>query len=282
VVRGDTGGCPDKAQVETQLAPLVPEHDLVDEDAAQGVLVEVRDLGDAYSVTVHGRERVLEEPSRDCLERARAAAVIAALSLRDTPASEPGAAEAVSQTPDEDAREARWALLAFGQAQGTPGRLPVVGGGAGASLSFGPWVLALRGGLLAPAHFESEAEELRGAGFRVQRIPVALTGGSSWDLGAVRWGARIGPVLDLMRVHGAGVPSAAGGLRLNPGVAVGVDLLWPLRGAWDFYAGAEGSLYPRTYEAWVEPDVRLGSTPRGWIGGSLGLQYTLRGKGPSH
>src|SRR5262245_2671908 len=79
VVRGE---CPDEAAVRAALSGVLPATRLDPPPASAGAAtVEISDLGARYRVTVGAETRHLDDPLRDCGERARALAVVVAMAL---------------------------------------------------------------------------------------------------------------------------------------------------------------------------------------------------------
>lgn len=70
-------GCPTKAQVLAELARLLPSPP----PSAYGADIVVVDRGDRFDVDLAGSQRSFAEPTRDCADRARTAAVAIAVTL---------------------------------------------------------------------------------------------------------------------------------------------------------------------------------------------------------
>jgi hypothetical protein len=70
------GACPDAAEVRRLLAGLVSA------EAARAAPVSVEDRGSRFRIAVREESTMLDDPARDCHERARQAAVVAASELQ--------------------------------------------------------------------------------------------------------------------------------------------------------------------------------------------------------
>lgn len=279
VLRVEGAGCPDAALVESQLEPLLPARTLVTEPVGDDV-AEVRDLGLRYEVLVAGEARVLEDPHRDCLERARAAALVIALGARRGAVQDRPTADellpAQAAMPEEGAPKELDSAMRF-QLLGLLEHatdVPVVPGASlGVALSSSSWRPALALGFLGPVTIDDPRGS--GGGFRLLRLPVTLTGSYLRELGAFHLGPGLGVVLEGVRLQGVDTPEPTGGWRWNVGALASFVGHLSLGAGWGAFLGVRGTVFARTYEAWVEPDRSLGSTPRWWLGSFLGLERAL-------
>lgn len=308
-VRIEADGCPSAHEVETMLAPLLgASFGLSDRPASSDdvLRVAVRDLGVDYSVELPGGQRSYRDPTRDCQERARVAAVFLALNLQAQQPTQPVsqaqevAASAVQPTNPQSATksEAERAVEStsplrlplevasydrpslgvglYGTFALAPARAAVAGGG-----SFTFWArlarfqLQLRGAVLSRVKLHLSPRAPGGTAW-LARIPLVLE--ASYVLHRSRYELlpTLGIVLDVLRVRGAGLDRSVHALRSNVGLDVGAQgTLW-LGARVGLSVALHGSWFPRAYALRVEPDARIARTPRGWLASQLGIVCMLR------
>ncbi len=278
--------CPTAALVKAQLAPLLRDYELSAESPS--LTAQVEDFGESYGVRIGSAWRKVRDPARDCLERARVAAVFLALNL-PTPATQPapvvtppqsapaeGTSEArVVAAPDERrsfAAELR--LLAL--AETAPGAgVVTTGAGAGLTLPFGPVGFSLLATVTTPTRpYQVDSEPRR---FELWRVPLAALLQLGKDFGSIGLGIESGLALDILRFRGESVPNPDTLLRVNPGWRVNGLLRFRANRRIGAFLLPEASFFPRTYVVRVEPTSVLAETPRWWIGLSLGLEYRVWG-----
>jgi hypothetical protein len=257
-----TGDCPSDGAVAAALAVLLPDGGA----RATESDVRVADLGDRYVVTVGGvTERVYVDAARDCAERARVAAIFAALTLRPPQvAGEP--APVVVPRP---MGLRRFAELAFATDLAPAiADLPVAVGadvrvGIGNPLAITAAV-GVRSSITLPLR--------GGADARLTRVPVDLglrifhawrTAELAFDLGvAASW----------LFIEGRGLPATERHARLDVGARAALLVGWRAAPTITPFGGLAGSLSPRPYELTVEGVGQAGDTPGGWIGAILGVR----------
>lgn len=281
-IRAEGAGCPDAALLESQLEPLLSDHPLAEGDEGE-LIVTVIDRGPRYEVLVAEGPRVVEDPGRDCLERARAAAVLIVLAMGT---ERPEEREPDERAPPKDARptdSAREAGSSFllqllGGLESTRELSPAPGAALGVVLSRGPWRAGLSLGVVAPVTIGVDDE---GGRFRLLRLPALLTGAHLWDLGDLQLGPGLGLVVEGLRFQGVDTPAPTGGWRWNVGAAATLTGRKAFGANWAVVLEARAAVFPRAYEAWVEPDRGLGATPQWWLGTYLGVERVLgRTTGP--
>ncbi len=274
--------CPTAALVRAQLVPLLRGYELSTEAPAH--VARVEDLGESYSFGIGRAWRQVRDPERDCLERARVAAVFLALNL-PAPASEPAALAPRPASPPEPNRDApaaaaqeprpyAAALRLLALAETAPGAgVVTTGAGAGVTLPLGPVAFSVLGAVTTPTRpYQVDSEPAR---FELWRWPLAALFRLEKDFGVMGLGVESGLALDVLRFRGEAVPNPDTLVRVNPG--------WRLNGVIRLRAsrrlGAlllpEISFFPRTYVVRVEPTSVLAETPRWWMGLSLGLEYRV-------
>ena len=277
------GACPDAAQLEQALQPLLEQGvTLVFEATASTTRrASVIDSGQQYAIEIDGERREVEDTRRDCVERARVAAVFIALNMQ-APAAKPEPPKEPEPEP-EPAPEAPEApplppglgvsLFALGEHSTDAARTTF---GAGASLFYidAPFRFELGAGVLAPIELELDPrDDIRGRA-RLLRVPLALTASYLLRLWSFELGPTLGLALDVLHIEGGGegIERPQTELRLSPGLLAGADLhLWLSR-----YVGLvlrlQTRAFPVVYRFEVEPAGSLGEAPRLWLSGQLGAE----------
>lgn len=280
------GACPDASQLEQALGPLLEQGvTLVLEPTASTTRrASVVDLGEHYAIEIDGERRDVEDARRDCVERARVAAVFIALNMQAAPPAKPAEPPKkpeppVEEPPVEEPEAPALApgfgasLFALGEHSTDAARTAF---GAGASLFYvtAPLRFELSLGVLAPIELELETRDDIRARVRLLRVPLALTASYLLRASAFELGPVLGLALDLLHIEGdgEGVERPQTELRMSPGVLAGADAqLWISR-----YVGLVLRLqmraFPMVYRFEVEPLGRLGEVPRLWLSGQLGVQ----------
>jgi hypothetical protein len=285
--------CPSRKLVVTELSPLLRGYELADDSA--DLFAEIEDLGDSYRVSIAGASREVRDPARQCLERARVAAVFVALNLPESvsqrePASErePAPAEASAQVPQPSAapkptraapraRDARAIeLRPFASAEAAWGAgVASTGAGLGVSLRVGSLAITVVG-----AATTSSTPYQQGAApprFQLRRWPFAALVGWETTLRTLRLGAEIGGALDVLAFDGKVVPNPDRALRLNPGLRLNGVLRVQASSHWAAELLPVVSWFPRTYAVRVAPSQLLAETPALWLGVILGINYKIWG-----
>lgn len=234
--------------------------------------LEVADLGRRYRVSIAGESREYGDESRDCQERARAAAVFAAITL-EPPEIETRAPEPTKVTVGPP----RFRLLVGALLEAAPrsaGDVFGFGGEARAALTGRLWGAEIGVGAVSPADIRwGEARA------RILRLPTdwslrATLYRSSW---AELW-ATAGLALTFLNLEGDGrnVATRSGGTRLDVGMRGALSLrLWPSAVVAPFVA-IHASISPSPYVVVVDPGGEVGTTPSTWVGGTLGMSVELR------
>lgn len=292
-------GCPSAALVHDMLAPLLDDKLTLSEAARAGEAVEpvfVRDLGDRYSIEVHGAQRTQHDPAADCKERARVAAVFIALNLSPLagPSSDNGPAAApppLQVQPDAAARsaadrlrerptsaEARLTLglsILAAVVYAPEAQRTTAGGSGGLWLRWQRYRLELSAGgtgkvelPLSPSAPGGKAELLR--------VPFTITASVLWRVSRFELGPSLGLALDLLRLQGAGLAESDAGFRLNAGGYLGLNAHLLLSGRVSLVGAITSSLFPSSYTMQVEPAQRSATTPHVWLSAQLGLACMLR------
>ncbi len=250
--------------------------------AAPGHAVVV-DLGQRYAIEVGGLRRELADPARDCIERARVAAVFIALNVKAQPAErpppepEPREPETPEAEPSLEERGMRWGVRLSGEASYALAiDRSALGAGAGVWLGAGAYQVDAGAGALSPAEVELEARDGASGSVALMRIPLTFSASYLLRVGAVAFGPVLGLGVDLLRLRGQDVTRPQTELRINPGALAAVDAHLRFTPELSVLLRVGVSACPRAYDLSVDPQGRLGSTPRAWLSGSLGVQWQVR------
>jgi hypothetical protein len=286
VVSG-SGTCPDPQLVETMLRSFdLPSGSLHDRGTP-----EVNDLGDRFRVSAAGHVREYDDPSHDCAERARIAAVFAALTLAPPellpeapppPPPPPAPVPAAAEAPRPPFRSGNgggppWGRFeAAGRFEGAPALADSQAffeGGAMIRLALGwsaSWGAELGVGLLA-----SRIMQLDGAKAREQRFPFEL---------GVRWRTREAPfeLAVALGLSGAWFTTEGNELavsdrqsRLDLGLGAALQGRWPSTSRLAPFLGVRAQYFPRAYGFSVTGRGDVGSTPKFRVAGEIGLSVAL-------
>jgi hypothetical protein len=275
------GACPDATQLEQALQPLLEQGvTLVFEATASTTRrASVVDSGDQYAIEIDRERRAVEDARRDCVERARVAAVFIALNMQAPPAK-PEPPPEPEPEPEPEEPEAPplppglgVSLFALGE-HSTDAARTTFGGGASIFYVHAPFRFELGAGVLAPIELELDPrDDIRGRA-RLLRVPLALTASYLLRLSSFELGPTLGLAIDVLHIEGEGegIERPQTGIRLSPGLLAGADLhLWISR-----YVGLllrlQMRAFPMVYRFEVEPAGRLGEAPRLWLSGQLGAE----------
>lgn len=272
-VRVERGGCPSAALVRERLAPLVEgERALAVSEAATSRDVqsaEVEDRGEVYRVTIGGAVRELRDERRDCVERARVAAIFIALNAHD--------GEAAGERP---LRPLTYGMRALAELAYLP---ELERFGAGGSVA--PWLalgrlrLALSAGAFSPLRVAPvEATSETGAA-RLVRVPVALQTSYWLHRRALGVAPSLGFGLELMHIRGAELPRTERALRVTASGALALDAAVQITERLAISLRLSVTALARAYRLQVEPAGALGRTPRLIVGAALGIDWAFAKKG---
>ncbi len=277
------GGCPDEAQLEQALAPLLDQGITLAFEATASTTrrARVADLGERYAIEVDGARREVEDARRDCVERARVAAVFVALNMQSAPVKpEPREEPEPEPAPEPDELEAPPLLpglgvsvFALGEHSTDAGRTTF---GAGAAMFYvrAPFRFELGAGVLAPVELELDPrDDIRGRA-RLLRVPLALTASYLLRLSSFELGPTLGLALDVLHIEGQGegIERPQTELRVSPGLLAGADAhLWLSR-YFGLVLRVQMRAFPMVYRFEVEPAGRLGEAPRLWLSAQLGAE----------
>jgi hypothetical protein len=263
--------CPSPSDLEDQLEPLLDaELDVSESDARADA--EVIDHGESFTVEVAGVEREFGDRTRDCVERARQAAVFIALNLK------PPAAEEASERTDASVGAVRLGLQLSAQLAytSTQNRL-APGPGAGLWLEYGALRFVFSASVLFADELAVQTADVSGA-VRLTRVPLAFT--ASYLLlrtGRLAVGPELGLGFDVLHFHGREVERAQTQLRTNLGLMAAIDAQLRLSDALSALVRVGLDAFPRAYTLTIDPIGPAGRTPRLWLTASLGISWRFGG-----
>jgi hypothetical protein len=269
--------CPTREAVAAALSPALahirPNLDPLPSD------FRLTDLGEAFEVSVGGQVQRYADAARDCTERARVAAVFAALAMNppslEAPRPPPPAPPpAIQQTPPLPAERVKnW--LSVGAAARVDG---AAGGGgdsangvtAGGELD----VIFGRGslGIEATAGLVTATENtIASVAVRQQRFPCSLSASFRKRAGAhLELAAALGAALTPFTLHGQGLDMTLPVTRFDAGarMTLGMRIIGPVV---EPFANLHVEYFPRTYEIAVAPLGDIGTTAPLQLGISVGV-----------
>ena len=257
--------------VARALTAMLPQIELDGPDAA---VLEISDEGARFAVAAAGQVRRFEDPPRRCEERARKAAVFAALALQPPQIAAPAPPPPRPPSPTDDVRapsvEVEVAGL-FANAALGPTSTPT--GGASAKLFVGGRFV---GGVVGISALGPTTLSLGAVGARLLRVPVELAIRGRLFLRRVTLSVDLGLVLAAQITDGLDVAASVRQARLELGVAGTARVeYWPSRRLAPFFAfSIEG--VPAPYDLDLPGVGVVGRTPRLWLGAALGLAVRLR------
>jgi hypothetical protein len=288
-----SGACPSAEAIWSAVQSLVAAKDL--DKLSTASKVAVSDLGDTYrvAVTAQGidRLRVYRDLGRDCVHRARFAAVFVVLTLMPPdvlldalpappeppppPPPSPPPPTVAPPSPPARPRRLRLELVALGE--------------LAPALGSAPETTALGGELRAVARLKTTLALTLAAGY-APRVRFDLGGltASEWrlpfDAGlrlalvtarALELSGELGLGGALFHAAGTDTVDPQSGTRLDLGARAGFVLrlgrpaarLAPV-------VGVHAELFPKPYDITVTPQGMLGRTPALWLGATAGIAVT--------
>lgn len=266
--RAEESECPRLSDVVAGLGQV-----LTTEQAEQaGSEIVIRDQGASWSIEVRGQASTYSDPVRNCAERARVAAVFAALALEPMDKEEPPAAASEPEPEPEPANGLfsvqagpLLALATWAQARNTP-----MGLGGQARLNRSGEHLGVSLGIEGAAFTKLHLDWY---GASITRAVCDVAGRVSWAPGAVILTGELGPYLALLRVRGAGLGNASTTQRLDVGgrAAISARLRTPLAP----FLALQAELGVRRFDLSVYPSGSIGAMPRLWLGLIAGGAFDL-------
>lgn len=262
----ETSDCPRLSEVVAALGQVVTG------EVAQAAASEIaiRDLGPSWQIEVRAHASSYVDPARHCAERARVAAVFAALVIEppdrdDGPEPDPSATGA---SPTASRR--RFTLqLAPLVAVAAGANVPWGAGGQG-RFAFSAEHLGLALGAEAAAFSKLDASKY---GASITRIAFDLSARTLWSPGRVGFAAELGPYFSLLRVRGTELYQSSSSNHLDAGARAAI--MARLQGRWAPFLLAEAMFSARRLDLRAEPGGTIGSVPRLWLGLSAGAALDL-------
>jgi hypothetical protein len=278
-----TTSCPDREAVLRALSALSARHAPgAPTSPEQRLDLSTEDSGDVYRVSVNGRTRSYTDTRRDCAERARVAAVFAALVLSSPNAVDPEAAAepappavlpkpppAPIAAPPALIHRRRWRFDAGAMLALAPGSAgPPLEPGVELGVAYVPGDFGAAIGLrlpAVPAHLP-----VGDATAHLVRYPLDFV--ARWVLRAPPFEGTVdaGAVLALLRVRQAEDSGQRTQSRLEAGLRIASR--WQLvESAISPYVELFSEVIPVRYDLALEPTGVLAKTPGLWLGAALGV-----------
>jgi hypothetical protein len=259
---------------------------------------DVRDLGQRYIVTVRERTREYDDESRDCVRRARVAAVFVALTLAPPDIGLPDLAEESPQNPTPTPEPAPSSPPPPSPPKPTPpqplirikpaaipsswragveiGALCALAPSAdqtltafGAELRF--FLTESRLGFhLGASLATADSLDLASSSVRLQRFPFDVGLRWNWSRAWLGGSLDLGAVMEVLTAQQTNLPQASQKTLVEVGGRAGITLLASRSTVAPFIRGF-AELYPSTHALAVEPRGVIGRTPAWWAGTSVGL-----------
>jgi len=260
----ETSDCPRLSEVVAALGQVVTA------DVAQAAASEIaiRDLGSSWQIEVRGRASSYAEPARNCAERAKVAAVFAALVI-DPPDRDDGPGLDASATQATARR--RWfavqlaPLLAVAAGANVP-----LGGGGQLRFALSGEHLGLALGAEAAAFSKLDASKY---GASITRMVFDLSARALWSSGPVGFAAELGPYLALLRVRGTDLYESSSSDHVDAGPRAAITAR--LRSRLAPFLSVEATFSARQLDLRTEPSGTLSSVPRLWFGLSAGAALDI-------
>jgi len=267
------GQCPARDAVMAALLPVLGEEAI---RSTPGVS-RVSDLGDRFEVTVLGQTRQYPDPARDCVERARVAAVFIALAVRPpvfapppTPPPPPPVIKTEAPPPPAAPAPAAWRSAAVGARfdSGSGDRSPSLAAGAElrAGLGLHAFGVVATAGILAPTE-----RRLSSVAVHEQRFPCSVAFIVRRQLTGVEVAGALGVALVPFTLHADGLATSDPATRFDTGGRAALEIRLPLfdRRLAPF-VDVHAEYFPRTYAIDVDPLGNVGSTGKFWVGATVG------------
>jgi hypothetical protein len=265
------GRCPNAEQVSTALSYLLKASDDAagSDTAAAALTLVLVDLGPRYQVALDGQTRDYADPIRDCDERARVAAVFAAMTIEPPEVAARARPPAPSHSRQVELRVAGLADVGLERSS----QAFTAGGELRGAIVGQRWGVEIGAGAEWPATLAWDAYRAH-----ITRFPLAVSVRAVLrrTRALVTISAGVAMVPFTLRGEGTGVPVHDGGTRLDLGLrsALAVALLPAAR--FSPFLSLHVSVSPKPYGVVVDPVGQVGSTPQVWVGATLGLAVSAR------
>jgi hypothetical protein len=286
---GDDNACPTPAQVASELKDIVPSLLVVLEEERSGAFsARIRDEGPHFVVTADGKLRQFDDADRDCVLRARKAAVFLSLVLPQPGTPAPAAPKppvpaapkppVVNSAPPRPAKPPwtpRWVpaeLEVGGVFAASPGTGAALTGGGAVRVFFGSRYV---GGVLSAAGLAPFTLHFANAGARITRVPFELGVRGRLPLRRVTLSLDATLVLGALITQGVEITPSASARRLEVGVALTARAeYWVTPRLAPFLQLAFEGI-PSAYDFTVPGGATVGSSPKIWLTTTAGLAVRL-------
>lgn len=283
------GACPSRDRLTDALRTLLPRTPILDGEASDLLRVSVLDEGGRYRIRLGATERTLADAARRCEDRARAAAVVIALAVpppssptppvpAPPPPSPPPPSSLPPPPPPPAPAPTTWPRLlrdlevdGLVEATTDAGTSGVAGGGA-LRFALGARYVA---GSIGAAGLSPSTIPLGDVAARLVRVPIDLGVRAQLPLGRVDLGAEAGVAAAVLVVEGENLATARRTIGVEPAARAALFARVWLHPRVALVAGAQLLVSLRPYRLLVEPSEVVGTTPRLWLGGRLGLLFPL-------
>jgi len=265
------GDCPSGAAVTAALLPVIGNVSVPANSAPR-----VSDLGDRFEAAAAGQSGLYVDPARDCVERARVAAVFIALALNPPSFQSPPPRAAVPKPVRRRWLQVGAAARMDGATTGNaPPDTALVWGG---ELSLAAGSGAFGGVVTAAALSSSVAQFSRfnpTVGVREQRFPFGVAFRFQGDGPArLRLGAELGAALVLATFKAEDLQMTSSAVRLDVGLRGALQLRLPVGGhGLAPFVGLHAEYFPKPYKLDVDPIGTVGSSSRLWLGATVGVLF---------
>jgi hypothetical protein len=258
------------------LAPLLPASRI---GASSGPPapddITISDDGASFRVLAAGQERSFVDPVRECLERARHAAVFVALALDPPTVStpEPPEPDRAEPPPEHVAKPAQHVDIALGalfaSAPGSSPRAEVRAGGAALRVRWGRELFGSAGVGYFPGslHFQT-------ADAKVMWFPIDAAMGLNIRSAGYELGGELGPAVTVFGVLGQNLVGASRQWRADVGARAAVTGRAWIAERFGFFLSVQAAAFFRPYKLRVDPagpESDVGPTPWFWWGTTAGL-----------
>ncbi|HLK93651.1 MAG TPA: hypothetical protein VKZ18_27415, partial [Polyangia bacterium] len=267
------GTCPTGEAVRAALLPVLGASPVAAPSPPR-----VSDLGPRFEVVAAGQTGDFVDSVRDCVERARVAAVFIALALNPPvpPVRPPVVTSHPPPPPPAEVKpRQRWFSAAVmarfdGAEAGSSSQVEGTWGGeVRAALGRGALGIAATAGALAPT-----VTTFGSVGVRQQRFPLSVAFTVKRDLPArFRLAGDLGVAVVPFTLDGQGLDTAEPAMRVDLGGRLAVELSFPPVAGLTPVLGLHAEYFPRTYALAVDPLGDVGTSSTLWLGTSLGLAF---------
>ncbi len=278
--------CPGAVEVGRELKRSMNETAIVSESegAPNDDVVVVTDGGAHYTISAGGEERIIDDPDRDCSERARVAAVFAAMAL-DPPVIEEAAPSRVappppptSDQPDverqketEHAEQAAWLSFAgLATWAGSSHQPFAVGPELGLGLGRNTLKVQLNMAITSPSTLRFGDAEVE-----LTRLPANVTVYVRANRPTLEGAVGLGLSVEGLHFAGRGSFTPEAHTRVQVGVRTAAQARLVLSEGWSTFCEVSGTFVPSTYDLELAPEGVVGSAPAVWLGVSLGVSMGL-------